>query len=503
MTLFCRSRTAAASACRRRFSSGSRTIEVISPRDGKPFATLQDWSAADVDAAVTRGRSHLASSWASRGAVDGRCDVLRRMGAALRERLEEFSQLETLDCGKPIVESRVDIETCAALFDYYAELAPGVLLDEPLAVPDDAFASRVVPHPVGLVGAVTPWNYPLMQAVVKVAPALATGCAVLLKPSPLASLTCEKLGELGADAGLPEGALAVVTGGPPGGAADGAAALVQHPQLDYLSFTGSGATGRALLHASAEALRPTALELGGKGAMIVFDDAELAAVVDWAMVGIFSCTGQVCSATSRLLVHKPLYEELVARLVEGARKVRTGDPLLEETQMGPIVSAAQKAKVLAAVDAAVAGGAEVLLGGGEAPVAGLEGGYYVQPSLLLDRAPRLGGVAWRDEIFGPVLTIATFETEDEAVELANDSPYGLGHAVMSADAARCERVGARLEAGTVWLNCSQAMWPSTPFGGWKQSGFGREWGAAGMREYLKHKTVTSAPPGYSWGAYGA
>ena len=212
---------------------------------------------------------------------------------------------------------------------------------------------------------------------------------------------------------------------------------------------------------------------------------------------------QVCSATSRLLVHKPLYEELVARLVEGARKVRTGDPLLEETQMGPIVSAAQKAKVLAAVDAAVAGGAEVLLGGGEAPVAGLEGGYYVQPSLLLDRAPRLGGVAWRDEIFGPVLTIATFETEDEAVELANDSPYGLGHAVMSADAARCERVGARLEAGTVWLNCSQALWPSTPFGGWKQSGFGREWGAAGMREYLKHKTVTSAPPGYSWGAYGA
>ena len=231
MTLLCRSRTAAASACRRRFSSGSRTIEVISPRDGKPFATLQDWSAADVDAAVTRGRRHLASSWASRGAVDGRCDVLRRMGAALRERLEEFSQLETLDCGKPIAESRVDIETCAALFDYYAELAPGVLLDEPLAVPDDAFASRVVPHPVGLVGAVTPWNYPLMQAVVKVAPALATGCAVLLKPSPLASLTCEKLGELGAQAGLPEGALAVVTGGPPGGAADGAAALVQHPQL--------------------------------------------------------------------------------------------------------------------------------------------------------------------------------------------------------------------------------------------------------------------------------
>ena len=312
--------------CLRRVRYAS--IEVISPRDGAPFATLHDWTASDVDSAIESGRRHLASGWAGRDdlAIERRCGVLRCIGAALRTRTEEFAQLESRDCGKPIAESRVDLEMCAALFDYYAEIAPRSLAEQPLALPDESFHARVVPHPIGLVGAVTPWNYPLMQAIVKVAPALAVGCAVLLKPSPLASLSCVLLGELATDAGLPRGALAVVTGGPPGGVADGAAALVRartaagllhlarsphfarttgtdsltalqvrHPRLDYLSFTGSGAAGRALLHASADALRPSALELGGKGAMLVFDDCDIDAVVDWAMVGIFSCAGQACA----------------------------------------------------------------------------------------------------------------------------------------------------------------------------------------------------------------
>ena len=279
-------------AAYRRLST-SASIEVVSPRDGKPFSTLPDWSAADVDAAVAAGQTVVASSWAGKASMADRCAVLRQIGSSLRTRLEELSLLETRDCGKPIGESRVDIETCAQLFEYYADVAPSVLADEPLPLPDDAFSSRIVASPVGVVGAVTPWNYPLMQAAVKVAPALAAGCAVALKPSPLASLTCVELGSIAREAGLPEGALAVITGGPPGGAADGgAAALVAHRGLDYLSFTGSGATGRHLLHASADALRPSSLELGGKGAMVVFGDVDVAATVDWAMVGIFSCAGQ-------------------------------------------------------------------------------------------------------------------------------------------------------------------------------------------------------------------
>ena len=216
-------------------------------------------------------------------------------------------------------------------------------------------------------------------------------------------------------------------------------------------------------------------------------------------------------------MHTSIADELIGRLVTAAASIRTGDPLLEETQMGPLVSAQQRTKVLAAIERATSEGNATLLLGGTAPPdglasAGIEGGYYVRPTILREdpASYKLGStgqspysVSWRDEIFGPVLSVATFETEEEAIALANDSPYGLGHAVMSSDVERCERVGARLDAGTVWHNCSQALWPSTPFGGWKQSGFGREWGAAGMREYVKHKTVTAArTPGYSWEAYG-
>jgi len=215
------------------------------------------------------------------------------MSAAIRGQSETLARLETLDCGKPIRETRADMEASAAVFDYYADAAPRLLADEPLPATDKAFTSRVVCAPAGVVGAITPWNYPLMQACVKVAPALATGCSVLLKPSPLASLTCLELGKMAVGAGVPEGALSVLTGGPPVGVADGAARLASHPALDFLSFTGSSGAGRTLLHASAEQLRRTSLELGGKGAILVFEDADLDAAVDWAMVGIFMASGQV------------------------------------------------------------------------------------------------------------------------------------------------------------------------------------------------------------------
>ena len=551
------------------------SIPVRSPRDGQVFAEIADWSAGEVDAAVAAAKGAAASAWAKPDAVGVRSASLRALATAIRRDTPRLADLEARDCGKPIAEAEADMGACADLFDFYAEIAPAELAPVPLALPDAEFASRVVAYPMGIAACVTPWNYPLMQAVCKVAPALAAGCATLLKPSPLASLTCLEMGKLAAaEAGLPDGALTVLTGGPPDGASDGASRLLAHPSVDFLSFTGSTRGGVEMLNASAPLVRPSGLELGGKGAMLVFDDADLASVVDWAMVGIFVTSGQICSATSRLLVHASKKSELLEALHAKALAIKLGDPLEASTQMGAVISAESASRILAIVQVggrrctrarpparqpppaprslsrtrslssarpsasfrpdrrimtpltttplalfralsraspgaqqAQADGSTLLCGGGDGKGGGgsipdeLAGGYYVQPTILTD-VP-LASAAWREEIFGPVLCVQTFETEADAVALANDSPYGLAHAVMSSDAARCERVAAQLEAGTVWMNCNQPLWPVTPFGGWKASGFGKEWGAAGMHEYLRHKTVTGAvQPGYSWAYYG-
>ena len=491
----------------RRMSSARNGIAVRSPRDGKIFCDIRDWTASEVDAVICEAAAISRSAWAAPSSVESRSSSLKVLASALRRDTERLARLETLDTGKPIAESRVDMAACCDLFDYYADIAPGVLAQQPLALPDADFGSRVVPAPAGVVAAVTPWNYPLMQAVCKVAPALAAGCPVLLKPSPLASLTCIELAKLASEeANLPPGALTVVTGGPPEGSSDGAARLLSHPSVDFLSFTGSTRGGKEMLSASAPLVRRTGLELGGKSALLVFEDAVLPKVVDWAQIGIFSCAGQICSATSRVLVHSSVAPELTELLRAATKKIRMADPLDDATQMGALISEDAASRVLAHVERAhTHDGATLLCGGHSAASAvgeGLEGGYYVQPTILTD-VP-VESAAWREEIFGPVLCIRTFETEEEAITLANDSPYGLAHAVMSADEERCERVASRLDAGTVWINCSQPLWPQTPFGGWKASGFGKEWGEAGMHEYLRFKTVTKTVAGssFSW-PYGA
>lgn len=301
-------------------------IPVRSPRDGAVFTTIPDLSTSEVDDLVVAATACENSSWAKPSAVESRAESLRALATVLRRDIESLARLESIDCGKPIVESRVDIGTCADLCDYYAKIAPAALAPQPLKVPDDAFVSHIVPSAAGVVAGVTPWNFPLMQAVCKVAPALAAGCPMVLKPSPLASLTCIELARLGeAEAGLPPGALSVVTGGPPDGSADGAARLLEHPDVAFLSFTGSTRGGREMLAASAPLTRRSSLELGGKGAMVVFEDADIASVVDWAMVGIFVTAGQICSATSRLLVHTSIAPKLLAELERAARAIRTGD----------------------------------------------------------------------------------------------------------------------------------------------------------------------------------
>lgn len=314
-------------------------------------------------------------------------------------------------------------------------------------------------------------------------------------------MTTLLLGELALEAGLPAGALNIITGGPPGGGAG--EFLAADPRLDKLSFTGSGRAGRALLHASADHLRPTSLELGGKGVLVVFEDADMDAAVDWALCGIFMCAGQVCSATSRLLLQESIAAEFTERVAAAAERIVVGDPTASGTQMGPVVSATQHRRVLEAIHRARSEGATLVAGGGvpDNLPPSCEGGWYVEPTVFTD-VPTDSSL-WRDEVFGPVLAINTFSSEAEAVRAANDTPYGLANGIMSADLERCERVSRQLDSGVVWQNCSQVLFPNTPFGGFKASGFGKENGSVALEEYLRLKSVIgTTEPGHSWQWYG-
>ncbi|CAJ1372425.1 unnamed protein product [Effrenium voratum] len=492
-------------------AEGGHRLPVLSPADGKPFASVAHASAQDVDRAVRSSRRCFDSDGWPQLDPEARATILKRVAASLRtaEVCDALCVIESRDCGKPFAESQGDMGVCADTFDYYAEVTPHEMKAKAIALRDgDAadFAARTEIEPLGVVGCITPWNFPLMQAVLKVAPALAAGCAVILKPSPLASLTCCALGELVAAAGAPPGALNVITGGPPealeGGGSTGQY-LIDHASLDKVSFTGSGMAGQKMLEASASKLRPTCLELGGKSAFVIFEDAGeyLDAVVDWVLVGIFQCTGQVCSATSRVLIHESLESKLVERLVDAIRKIKVGHPLAQDTLMGPLVSEGQKQKVVNMIEQAEAGGGKRHSVSLELS-SDLQQGYYVPPTIL-SSLPE-GSSAWKQEIFGPVLAIRSFRTEEEAVQLANDTPYGLANAVYSVDPARRARVVSRLKSGIVWENCSQVLFPSTPFGGrqGKASGFGFEQGLAGLKEFVCEKTVVgTSRPSFSWEVY--
>lgn len=484
-------------------------LPVISPVDGQVFASLAHASSRDVDRAVRAARRCFDTTPWRQGA-EVRSDILRRVASALRgsDRLDALCVMESRDCGKTLAESKGDISFCADIFDYYADVAVGEMKAKPLAITGGvagSFRAFTQPEALGVAACITPWNYPLMQAVVKVAPALAAGCTVVLKPSPLSSLTCCALGELFVDAGAPPGALNVVTGGPPeevSGSSTGQS-LIDHQLIDKVSFTGSGYGGRKMLEASAKFLRPTALELGGKSAFVIFEDSaqHLQSVVDWALMGIFANAGQICSATSRIIVHRNLEEELVGRLKEAIAKIRVGDPLEDGTQMGPVISASQQQKILTMIRQAASDGCTVH----SAPLslsARLQGGSYVPPTILTQVPP--GAAAWRDEIFGPVLAVRSFSSEEEAIAMANDTVYGLANAVYSSDLDRCRRVAAQLKSGLVWENCSQVVFPETPFGGriGKMSGFGHEYGLPGLKEFISEKTVVSSiDPAFCFGAY--
>lgn len=469
------------------------TIPVINPATEQIIFQAPEATEPDIDAAVQAARTAL-KTWRKTTGND-RATYLNAIADGIQSRIEELIHLEVLNTGKTLKEARMDMEDAIACFQFYAEQAS--LLDNrqdaPVELPSTDFQTKVRLEPVGVAGQIIPWNYPVLMAAWKVAPALAAGCTCVLKPSELTPLTALELAEITHQAGLPPGVLNVV----PGYGKIAGAAIANHPQVDKLAFTGSIPTGSSVMHASAEDIKNVSLELGGKSPFVIFDDVDLERVVEWILFGIFWNKGENCCATSRLIVQDSIASALCDRLKRECEKIPIGDPCDEKTLLGPLVNETQYQKVMYYIEQGQAEGLKLLTGGKRPPE--LDTGFYVEPTVFID-VPTTSKL-WREEIFGPVLCVCTFTNEAEAIELANDTSYGLGAAVMSADLERANRVANELEAGVVWVNCSQPVFANAPFGGVKRSGIGRELGVWGLDNYLEVKQVTTYVTEKPWGWY--
>lgn len=475
-------------------AASGAVFDVIDPANRQVFAQVARGGAQDIDRAVRAARRAFDEGpWPRMTGAD-RGAVLRRMGDVIAARREELARIEVQDNGKPLPEALWDIDDTAGVFHFYADLAARLdnAAEQPIPLAAEGFTSKAVKEPVGVAGAIIPWNFPMLMASWKVAPALAAGCCMVLKPSELTPLTALELGEIAHDAGLPPGVLNIVPGfGPEAGQP-----LTEHPGVDKLAFTGSVLTGARIMATAARDIKAVSLELGGKSPLVVFADTPIDEAVEWIMFGIFWNQGEVCSATSRVLVEAPIHDALLARLAEEAAKIRIGPGLQDGVLLGPLVSQSQHDKVLEAI---TRGKAEARLVSGGAVPPGLEGGCYVQPTIFADMAE--DAWIWREEIFGPVVCVKPFTTEAEAIRMANDSRFGLAAAVMSADLDRAERVARAFRAGIVWINCSQPTFTEAPWGGMKQSGIGRELGEWGLANYLETKQITTFDRSKPWGWY--
>jgi aldehyde dehydrogenase (NAD+) len=459
---------------------GGATMAVVNPATEVVIADVASATAEDVNAAVEAARGALTGPWGALAARD-RGRLLWKLGDRLMEKADEIARLETLHNGKPIFESRqIEIPACVECLQYFAGWADKIH-GETVPVKGKALV-YTLREPLGVCAAIVPWNFPLLSAVWKVAPALATGNTMILKPASQTPLTALALGALALEVGIPAGVLNIVTGS---GAVAGQA-IVAHPGIDKIAFTGDTTTGRGVMRTAAETVKHLTLELGGKSPNIVFADADLDAAVRGATIGIFYGKGEVCAAGSRLLVDRAIKDQFIDKVAARTKKMSVGDPLDPKTRFGALASKAQLDKVLFYVESARREGATLVAGGSRADI-GTGKGFFMQPTMFADVTPAMA-IA-REEIFGPVLAAIEFGDVDEAIARANDSMYGLAAAVWTRDIKKAHYVASRLQAGTVWVNTYNVYDTAAPFGGYKQSGFGREMSMHALEHYTQTKTV--------------
>lgn len=460
--------------------STGRRFETVNPTTGLTWGSFVESTAEDVAAAVAAADASFAFTWGRLTATD-RGQLLMRWGDRIAEQADVIGRIETEQNGKLLAEMRGSAAAARDWLYYFGGLADKV---EGRVIPlsRESVFNYTVREPLGVVGVIVPWNSPTLLAIMSTAPALAAGNTIVLKPSEVTSASALEFVRLAESVGIPAGTINVVTGGRTAGEA-----LVDHPKVEKLCFAGSESGGAAVAARAGARLASCALELGGKSPNIVFPDADLDQAEAGVLAGVFAAAGQTCVAGSRAFIHADLYDTFVQRLVERASQIRLGDPLLEDTQMGPVATRAQFEKDVAMVGDALLDGAELLCGGRRAEVARLPGALFFEPTILAKAQP--SSRIMQEEVFGPVLCVTPFQTEEEVVALANGSRFGLAAGVWTRDLARAHRMARRLQAGTVWINTYRALTFNSPFGGYKASGLGRLNGAEAIEGFLQTKSV--------------
>ncbi|WP_043930776.1 aldehyde dehydrogenase family protein [Bacillus sp. EB01] len=464
-------------------SKSAQTYETINPATGQVIATIAKAGIEDADLAVKAARNAFDFGKWRHFPVNKRSRTLNKIASIMRARFNELVELEILDTGKSLAAAQGQVMQAIEDFEFYA----GAIVSHRGAVNSmpGAFQNITEKEPVGVCAQIIPWNYPLMMAAWKIAPAIAVGCSVVVKPASLTPLTAIVLGEICIEAGVPAGVVNVI----PGAGSEVGNYLVEHPQVDKVAFTGSTPIGKDIMAKASQTLKRVTLELGGKSPNIVFEDADIDAAVDGSLFGIFYNSGQSCEARSRLYIHESIYDQFMEKFIAKTKSLKLGNPFEKETHVGAIISRSQLEVIDGYVQSALEDGATLEAGGMAATIEGYENGFWYEPTILTNVNHEMKAV--REEIFGPVVVAMKFTDEKEAIKLANDSEYGLGSAIWTKDYGRATRVSKQIQAGIVMVNCPFSAFPGTPFGGYKQSGFGRELSIETLDLYTETKSIIS------------